>query len=373
MQRRSGMTLVEVLVAIFVMGIGMLALLTLFPIGMLRMARAIHDERSAQSAQNAQSIAVMYGLGQDLDVSTDSAGTFNAGVAYDVFNNTSPRHPATGVPNYLLNADPYSESYPILVDPIGFYNVTGLAQHWVGGSVPTTNVNVAAAPHQGGLRRRPAEFVRNGLALPAQIIDRNKRILSSFTLWDDLVFENDLAVGAPGGPKINATTVLRDPRFSWGYTMQRPMASDKSVVNCSIVIFDKRSLSITGNGALAEHVYPNITFFNSNTNSIIIDITNPAVVPPPLRPGDWIMDVTPYNPTATSGSSHAYWYRVIAAEDVTDGVSKFAKYEVQQPIRGRFPGAPVTTASGVTLGFQGTSIVMEGVAEVFEKGPIRLP
>lgn len=375
MKRRSGMTLVEVLVAIFVMGIGLIALLTLFPIGMLRMARAIHDERSAQSAQNAQSVATIHGLGQDIEVNTDLAGNYNAALPYDVLNNPMPRHPVTGAQNYLLNADPFAESFPVLVDPIGYFNVTGLAQHWVGGVVPTPNaLPMSATSHQGALRRRPAGFVSSGLnrAIPAQLQQSNLRIFNSFTLWDDLVFD---ANTTPGAPQVTGVTVMRDPRFSWAYTMQRPMASEKSIVNCSIVVFDKRSLSITGNGTLAEHVYPRLTYFNPNSNTIYIDFTNPTVVPPPVRPGDWIMDVTPFNPTGTSGSAHAYWYRVVSAEDITVGTSKYAKYEVQQPIRGRFPGAFVTTPApgNLALGFEGTAVIMEGVAEVFEKGPNRLP
>src|SRR5438876_679116 len=43
--KRSGVTLVEVMVAMFVMAIGMLALLTLFPIGALSMAEALKNDR----------------------------------------------------------------------------------------------------------------------------------------------------------------------------------------------------------------------------------------------------------------------------------------------------------------------------------------
>jgi len=43
---RRGVTLLEVLVAIFIAGVGLLALLTLFPIGMTNMARAVNDDRS---------------------------------------------------------------------------------------------------------------------------------------------------------------------------------------------------------------------------------------------------------------------------------------------------------------------------------------
>jgi prepilin-type N-terminal cleavage/methylation domain-containing protein len=56
-QRRAGVTLSEVLVAIFIMGIGLLALLTLFPLGALNMARAIQDDRSENVAKSAVALS----------------------------------------------------------------------------------------------------------------------------------------------------------------------------------------------------------------------------------------------------------------------------------------------------------------------------
>src|SRR5579885_1848168 len=50
---RPGVTLTEVLVAIFIMGIGLLSLLVLFPLGALNMAQAIKDNRATQSCTNA--------------------------------------------------------------------------------------------------------------------------------------------------------------------------------------------------------------------------------------------------------------------------------------------------------------------------------
>jgi prepilin-type N-terminal cleavage/methylation domain-containing protein len=56
-QRRRGITLVEVLVAIFIMGIGLLALLTLFPLGALNMARAVQDDRAGAIAADAATLS----------------------------------------------------------------------------------------------------------------------------------------------------------------------------------------------------------------------------------------------------------------------------------------------------------------------------
>jgi hypothetical protein len=53
MQPRRGVTLTEVLVAIFVCGLGLMALMTLFPLGALNMAQAVKDDRAGHCAANA--------------------------------------------------------------------------------------------------------------------------------------------------------------------------------------------------------------------------------------------------------------------------------------------------------------------------------
>ena len=62
-KKRAGITLIEVLVAIFIMGVGLLPLLTLFPLGAISMARAIKDDRAANIAEEA----VAFGqIGEDV-------------------------------------------------------------------------------------------------------------------------------------------------------------------------------------------------------------------------------------------------------------------------------------------------------------------
>ena len=60
MRRRPAVTLLEVLVAIFIMAIGLLALLVLFPLGALSMAEALQKDRTAAAAANASSLAEAY-------------------------------------------------------------------------------------------------------------------------------------------------------------------------------------------------------------------------------------------------------------------------------------------------------------------------
>jgi type II secretory pathway pseudopilin PulG len=54
---RSGITLTEILIAILIMGVGLVSLATLFPLGLLRIRRAMQDSRSTLFAESAISEA----------------------------------------------------------------------------------------------------------------------------------------------------------------------------------------------------------------------------------------------------------------------------------------------------------------------------
>ncbi|MCI0703606.1 MAG: prepilin-type N-terminal cleavage/methylation domain-containing protein, partial [Planctomycetia bacterium] len=52
-RRRAGVTLLEVLTAIFITGVALLALLVLFPLGAMAMAQAIKDDRAGNIKDDA--------------------------------------------------------------------------------------------------------------------------------------------------------------------------------------------------------------------------------------------------------------------------------------------------------------------------------
>ena len=58
--RRAGLSLVEVLVALFIMALGMIALLTLFPLGALQMGQALKDDRCSQAVTAADNYMRSY-------------------------------------------------------------------------------------------------------------------------------------------------------------------------------------------------------------------------------------------------------------------------------------------------------------------------
>ena len=58
--RRAGSSLTEVLVALFVMAAGMTALLTLFPLGAMQISQSLKDDRTAQTAAQADAMMRTY-------------------------------------------------------------------------------------------------------------------------------------------------------------------------------------------------------------------------------------------------------------------------------------------------------------------------
>jgi hypothetical protein len=367
MRHRSGLTLVEVLVAIFVMGIGLIALLTLFPIGILRFAQAIRDEKCASAARNAHAISLLHNIRMDPVVTASTAIDDPVAPIPDLFFNPFPLqlNGQAGLPN----ADPFGESYPIFVDPEGFYAGQLPAQtHWVGGQPPNFG---------GYLRRRDASFIRGATAAAT-----NTNVKRWFTLWDDFNYESTSTnpLSGPGTPKVIASIppapppIERTTRYEWAYLFRRPQASDPSIVDCSIVIFEARPKLV-----LNEQI--NTSYFDPIKNTITIPYT---IAPPQIRPGGWILDNSlrlrgPAGPTQT-GSAHAFFYRVVATDTLLVGGNQYLRCEVQTPLRGfpmPAPAAMIPDPSDPSVPprqvWQGTTIIMEGIAEVIERGPVRMP
>jgi hypothetical protein len=312
MKRRDAITLVEVLVAIFIMAIGMMALLTLFPLGALRMAQAIQDDRCAQCAANADSIATIKNIRQDPGVIADlptSPDLFKE--PYAIYGVAPP--------------DDYGPSNPILVDPAGYLYGGGEGNpmgKWVAGLA-------------GGLRRRPTSFATS-----------LTECYRWFFFLDD--YEFDRGASLPGGL---ASPVTRDLRYSWAFLLQRPQTKEPSIVDEAVLVFKSRPLSANPR----EFVYA-ATF---DTSTSVLSITyDPAAVEMPVRAGEWLLDAT----VTTKGGkryAHAWFYRVASVTDIDTGTPATSRVdiEVQTPFRGF--GAPGS--------YSGTVIYFDGLVEVFER------
>jgi hypothetical protein len=314
MKRRPAVTLIEVLMAIFVMGIGLMGLMTLFPVGAISMAQAILDDQAANAAFNAASIAEAQGLRSRIT--------------------TNYTHPAG---HTATQAD--WPSYPVYIDPIGSTAGAFL------GTFPKVSLGIP--------RVTTVPWLPNLLGAPTAL--RTSK-LRWFSLQDSLVFDDNGAALSPDG----GTSIQRSNRITWAYMLRRPRASVPEVVDMSIIVYNNRPLL----APVSESTYQ--AQGDLGGNSVLVNWNIGAgQAAPAIRKGTWILDasseVAP-NPGADPtqarryGPIHSNFYRVLGVINLspTQGVIAL---ELDQTLR-----APVNLI-----------VVMDNVLEVFENAAGRRP
>jgi hypothetical protein len=323
---RSGTTLVEVLVAIFVMAIGCLAILAMFPIGALNMTRSIKNDRCAHAAANARAIAIAHNIMFD-------------GNLGNLFNN--PNVAATHE-----DAPMDGQSYALFVDPIGsasYANTAGagLPDKWVAGLPPPI-----------GLLRRV------NLSFTTTVQTR----LRWCTLLDDINFAaNGTPANPTGIPLAAPGSVERAGKYSWAWLLRRPRTGIKSVCEMTVSVYEQRSLSTGIRGGVKEYDYT-ATWNALRPN--VITLLVPSAKAFPLREGGWILDATPvFNPVTKllTSKSHAKFYRVVNIGDPVGGAG-FSTIEVEL--------ASNVQNSGDFAANPPRFVVLDGVVEVFECGQV---
>lgn len=278
---RRGITLTEVLVAVFVAGLGLMALMTLFPLGALNMSLAIKDDRATQAGANATAfLRAMWRQGLD-----------------------------SGQPDpNIVTALAHGPAY---LDPVGQMTYAGGGGP-VGGIIP--RIGLAA------LAKHPAA------------------IMNDFSLMDDLEFDFN------GQAKVNGS-LERNYLYTWAYMLRPPRVGDSRVVDFSVVVYNRRSASLSGSVPAGE--IPAAATFNASNKTITV------AGQPPVHKGSWVLDASAGVPPV----AHAYFYQV---NSVTHGGGS-TMLVVDQPLRG-----------WDDVGGQGPGqiVIMQNVIAVFEKSTL---
>ncbi len=390
MNRRSGITLLEVLVAIFVMGIGMLALMALFPLAAMNMSQSIKDDRTAHCAADARSVALTCPAQAGVGGALPLMGFQNDPLLLQAMLNPGFMQTVAPWNNPLILPDRSASplpSYAVLVDPIGWklaggplitWNGTAppLAQNTPAGSVvPATLPNaplwVAAqqiASFPTGMPRVSPRFVNDpgldtnlGNAALAPMYG-NEQVQRWFGLHDDLTFTDmgtqpQPATGLYGVP-LNITPapaaggpppqIQSEGRYSWAYLVRLPQANQRPPagrLDVKIIVYNNRPTTPTTAGQLPENAYQ--ATFTAGVTTVPV-VWAAGQDKPAIRRGSWILDGT------LSGVPfpHGFFYRVIG---VTDTGPNSMDVELQIA-----PASGNGTAAG-----GGVLIVLDGVVEVF--------
>jgi prepilin-type N-terminal cleavage/methylation domain-containing protein len=306
MKHRPGLTLLEVLVAIFVAGVGMLALLVLFPLGALNMAQSLRDDRCAQAAAQAAALA------NALDLRHDSG--------------TLAGFPASAFPAASLNV-----GKPVYLDPVGARYIGFACPGSVAGtSLPRCTTSLVAPPA--------------GVAAGAWT-------LKWFSLGDDLSFD------ASGAAKTYADTgptgfIDRGGHYTWAYVLRpvfpkgppRTGTATPAQIDVEVVVYAGRDLQQkTGEQSYSATHTP-------GSNKVVLNYA--GLERPALKRGSWLLDASPEPPTVAPQprkQMHSFFYRVVDAEDLGA-----AGFQVEVDAR---PAEQITKVA-----------VLENVAEVFVRG-----
>jgi hypothetical protein len=317
--RRPGISLLEVLTAIFIMGIGMLALLTLFPLGALSMARAIRDDRAAAIAANAASTAAAFDLRNDGNV-----------VAELEYNGAGP--PAV---NYHP-PDDNLPSNPVLVD--GHYNPALLPAVRPLGELPAFPLPMAGTRTPGIRRAAPAYTRQNGTP-EARLTNR------WFTLQDEIEF-NTLG----GAPRAGSASIGRPGTYSYAYLVRRPRYGARELVELSVIVFANRPTD-TISGEVTIDVPPPALMGTAGSNTVSFTW---AGTKPDVRRGTWLIDVTWTGDLVNGGTLNGHVYR---AENVTESGGNTITLELDRALKANV----------------NTIVLMQHAIAVIERGTTWLP
>jgi prepilin-type N-terminal cleavage/methylation domain-containing protein len=322
---RRGLTLIEVLVAIFIMGIGLISLMVLFPLGALYMANANKDDLAGHAATNATSLAISFNLRNDPTV-------------VPLF--TTPGGGLAPIPNTSTG-----DGYPVYVDGIG--EVIGGFGGQVGNQIPRVAPSYVTAPTIAGAYGIPPEAPSHWAAE------------TYFSLLDNLTYgDNGLPALAVGEIERSAQNA-----FSWAYLL-RPRNRDaiKGVfteVDLSVVVYKQRSTVVLGETAFT-------TVAVTGPQSVLLSYGAGQPVPN-VKKGSWILDATMTGDTDANGNPwpHGFFYRVANVVDTVDGTGNPAlSIELEKALRTPYAGA---SYPGGAPAMVGVVVVLDDVVEVIER------
>jgi type II secretory pathway pseudopilin PulG len=330
--RRAGLTLIEVLVSMFIMSFGLLAIMTLFPLGAINMAKAVRDDRSYQAARSADGLFRAYWKGEIAEPATPTDPV--------LFNTLSD-------PNYGLPPGPDIQggftaaranewSYPVVVDP------------WAVVARPNGANPVASQWWVGDTRTM---VPRRSMAMFPNTPTGRRQVFAALSLKDTKGYDEDLHL-----------TVDTEYRYNFMWIIQQPLVQNKFAANMTVVVFDDRPFLFAPAGTepvIPNPVIPNGVYFTPNTTTIVVPGS------PELKPGMWVMDAS-VNPAGNTPPRplirHANPYQVVS---VTPDPATPGQTLVD------LATAVKTPTDNNNAAYTGTLVILRGASGAYTRMPLQ--
>lgn len=357
-RRRRGVTMTEVLIAIMILGIGMTSLMTLFPIGLLKIREARRNNRASLLAENvASDLKTRDLLNRYSFAATYAATGITGGTLFDVWNKD---YEALAYPANAANIIEVQPSTGLGLPVVCCYDPLFWSNLAYTGSPAFTSVGQLVRPELrfgrafgNDLRQDPDGSRASGLGLPrltniwpalaapgaGPSMGNINSVASIFVSQDDAVFpefENQANTKitsatqssfrqSPILPLVDSAASgaysLNDWDYNWIFTGK---SRDRNVFEGDIVVFHKRQLGVNMDasnnitGVYGERVVEGIFGLGSIPltmnggqmgyaagNSRKVLLMWPKVDDgerPDIKIGGWIADVTyePYLSTTVS-------------------------------------------------------------------------
>jgi hypothetical protein len=355
-RRRAGITLTEILIAIMILGVGLVSLATLFPIGLLRLRDAARYSRTKYLVDSAAADGTARALFSSQSFGLMDAINFQYGLPTWWWDpnanggNGGPWSPLTqdtafytDFPSDVNNpgvSSASSQGYglPFAYDPLWRYQTlsptTGINGYYLGEAFEArfgsgigfirSDPSDGGLPSAHGLQRitnfnRP--FVING-ANTVPIMPISTVVPGIFVSQEDVVWVEALASNSfsPVLPDLNLKFSTGAPaldwHYSWMFTGYQVSTSGGSTFEGNVVIFENRPFGIN---AVAKPPGPGITTPPNGTYQVDGETVVEAIfghsgnvqggygagadrtvllrwystqADPVVKPGDWIADVT---------------------------------------------------------------------------------
>ena len=423
---RPGVTLTEVLVAMFVMAIGMISLLTLFPLGAMQVGQALRDDRCTQLARQFDSYVRQTWRTDVIANNGNNEGYFWAmDDPYLVVKYNTSASSANGgsimrfvgssvssnswYNNSALTILPFTVFGPAANSPTNNsptpYTLTGEAVRPTPGAVTLTSPNELFVQQSGavatgasypvlldpaglnahgatdldrgwvGQRPPPGGFPAhpNGLRIPRRTCQLVNPInpftpgtpsaAGAVSAFELTSLTDDMTYAPNGAPA--AGELGRQGRYSCAAVVQRPRNDARTVADLTVLVYDSRSALPQPGDELV--VVPDATAAaGSRTVTITLPNRTGDTSPVLLRRGGWLIDGTVDSVSPFRRQFTAY--RVSGFTEVTVGTTT-TQYDVdlESPLKANL--TPVPTAAGDPPASQ--LYLFAGLIEVFTRPQLR--